>query len=185
MLTRDEFHQLEQRITSAWHSRDHSNAFADIETILREGSVEMKGEALLLAGMIRESEGDLKGAQQHWREALLLAPEGTFLRYSLEDELGKISEKTDAENAVFWYRAALKTCSNGDEFAAIPTLGSFLRLNSGNISQEDRALVASVLQKSWRVLDLPGGPNPDDLVGSVATLTGRFDEMLSGIKNES
>jgi len=180
MLTRSEFNEVQQIIMSAWHTGDLDGAFAAIEAVLKDGTGEMKGQCLFYRGMIRQAEGALENAKEDWLQAHHYSAGGTFLRYELERSLGEVCEETHApQEAQGWYLAALQSCSTGDEFSGNRTLSAYLRLCGGIVSPEDHALVASVVEKSLRVLQLPGVPDVADLDGSVASLTSRFNEMIA------
>lgn len=182
MLTETEFSELQQRLMSAWHRGDLTSAFTEIETALREGTPEMKGQCLFYQGMIREAEGSLDNAKRDWLEALQYAHEGTFLRYQLEYNVGDANERAGIpQEALSWYRAALTTCSRGDEFSGNKTLTAFLRLSGGEIPPEDRVLVSSVAVKSWRVLELSGEPDLKDLTATVKRLTEEFINTVGKI----
>src|SRR6266849_2693040 len=142
MLTDSTFEQLQQVLVSAWHRGDLETAFAQIEIGLREGSPEMKGQCLFYRGMIRESSGALSEAKQDWLDGIQFARDGTFSRYQLEHNIGQACEKSETtQEALGWYRAALRTCSTGGEFSGHETLSAFLRINGSDISPEDTALV--------------------------------------------
>ena|SRR2546422_483532 len=186
MLTQNEFNDAQQRLMSAWHRGDLTKAFAEIDSVLGEGTPEMKGQCLLYRGMIRESQGSLDVAKQDWLKALQYGQEGTFLRYELEHRVGEICEKADAsEEALSWYRKALRTCSTGRQFSGNRTLTAFLRLSGDSFSPADNALLASVIQTSWRVLEVPGEPDLIDLAASISALTTRFNEMITEATAES
>jgi len=179
MLSENDFTAAQQRLVSAWHRGDLTTALSEIDAVLREGTAAMKGQSLFYRGMIRQSEGSLEEAKQDWLEALRYAQEGTFLRYELEHNLGEASEKMDAlADACRWYRNALESCSTGEEFSGSRTLIAFMRLNGGSVSSDDNALLASVIQKSWAVLEVPGRPDLTNLAASVNALTNRFNEMI-------
>jgi tetratricopeptide (TPR) repeat protein len=180
MLTESDFNQVQQRLVSAWHIGDVAAALDEIELVLREGTPEMKAQCIFYRGMIRQSMGSSEKAKQDWLQALSYAREGTFLRYELEHCLGEAYEESEAlKEALQWYRTALGTCSTGEEFSGNKTLVAFMRLSGDNISPDDKALLASVIQKSWRVLEVPGELDLTDLAASVSTLTTRFNNIVA------
>ncbi len=186
MLTEREFVEARQRALVAWHKGDVDGAFAEIEKVLDVGTPEMKGECLFYRGMIRQSVGDMTQARRDWIEALQYAREGTFLRFQVEQNVGESLEREgQTEEALGWYQRALKTCSGGDEFSGQQTLTAYLRLKGGMIEQEDYALLASVAVKSWRVLELPGAPDVDDLPSTSAALAEAFSHRLEMIARDS
>src|SRR5262252_7754503 len=110
MLNQETFDNIQQRLVGAWGKGDLDGAFAEIETVLREGTPAMKGQVLFFRGMIRESGGHLNEARQDWLEAIQYSREGTFLRYQLETSIGAASKKLETDDdALKWYRAALQT----------------------------------------------------------------------------
>lgn len=185
MLTKDEFSEAQQRLVSAWHKGDLARALAEIDSVLLEGTTEMKGQCLLYRGMINESQSSLDLAKRDWLEALQYGKEGTFLRYELEHNLGKACEGSGAvQEALSWYRTALKTCSTGKEFSGNRTLTAFMRLSGANVSPDDYALLALVIQKSWAVLEIPGRPDLADLAASVNELMTRFNKTINEATEE-
>lgn len=185
-LTRREFHTAQQRITSAWHRGDQPTAFAEINRIVRDGRDEMKAQALWLSGLIKQSSGNLRGAEKDWLKALPFAGEGTFLRHTLQHEIGNALETTGCvEDALSWYRAALATCATGDEFAANPSLVAFLRINGENIAEEDRQIVNAAIERSWRVLEVEGKPDLKDVAGNITRLAQEFSSNVDDIVKNS
>jgi tetratricopeptide (TPR) repeat protein len=186
MLTRTEFNQSLHRLRTAWSKGDLASAFSEIEKVLREGSAEMKAECLLYRGEIKDNQGELADAKQDWLNALAYSGEGTFLHYSLERCLGQVCETLGLpEEALRWYRTSLSTCSQGDEFSGHRSLTALLRLTGGEVPPEDKPTVASVAEKSWRVLQLPGAPDLNDLVGTVSKLAEGFQKSVDEIVRES
>ncbi|MEK6280595.1 MAG: hypothetical protein AABN95_09615 [Acidobacteriota bacterium] len=184
MLTQIEFDQLMQSLTLALSQRNLEQALIEKDRVLAEGAPEMKGQCLLFVGMIRESSGDLQSAQKEWLDALSYAGEGTFLRYSLEQNIGRSWEKLgDIDQSLVWYRHALRTCAEGTEFSGQGVLSTFLKLNRETIPKEDETVVKAVISKSWRVLQLPGSPGHTNLVQSIRTLSDSFSATVKKIKN--
>jgi tetratricopeptide (TPR) repeat protein len=115
MLSKSEWEQAQQRVTKAWSKGDLSSAFAEIDGVLRDGTSDMKGQALLYRGMIRESHEDLAGAEQDLTDAISSTRRGSYARYVAERSLGDLAEKKGLRaEALIWYRTALTTCANGD-----------------------------------------------------------------------
>ena len=179
MLSKETFNEIQQRLVTAWHRGDLDRAFLEIETVMREGSPEMKGQCLFFRGMIYESNGSLNQARLDWLDALHYAEDGTFLRYELEMNIGAASEKlSTGDDALTWYRAALMTCVNGHEFSPHQALDAFRRLSGTEISPEDKPLLTTAVEKSWRVLELPGKPDQSDLTSSINQVTQSFNEII-------
>lgn len=186
MLTETEFEQVLQTLTKALSRGDLEQAVIEKDHVLSEGTPAMKGQYLLYLGLTRERSGDLSGGQRDWLDALAFASPRTFLRYSLEENLGRVCRKLfKPGEAQMWYRQALRTCSDGDEFSGNRVLTGFLELNEGGIPPADEALVVSVLNKSWRVLELPGSFDLTDLPGSIKTLSERFSSKVQETKEQA
>ena len=186
MLKEHEFAEMRQKVHGAWHRGDLDTALAGIEKILEEGTPGMKAESLLDRGMIRQSMGALASALQDWTEGLRYAREGTYLRFCLEHSVGEAFERQGLlGEALSWYKTALQTCSRGDEFAGLRALIACLRLNGGNIEPGDDTLLASVVVKSWRVLELPGTPNLENLRAATEELTAAFSKRVDEIVRDS
>ena len=146
----------------------------------------MKGQCLLFRGMIKDDQGEMEDAKEDWLNALAYARPGTFLRYNLESNIGKVCETLGLrEEAVRWYRSALSTCSQGDEFSGHRALVSLVMLNGGQVPPEDNLLFASVSKKSWQVLQLPGAPDLNDLAGTVSKLAEGSQNLGEKVKRES
>jgi len=186
MLTETEFEQVLQTLTKALSQGDLQQALTKKDHVLGDGTPLMKGQYLLFLGLIRERSGDLSGGQRDWLDALAFASPGTFLRYSVEENLGRVCRKlVKPEEAQRWCRQALSTCAEGDEFSGNRVLTEFLELNEGKIPPADEELVVSVLNKSWRVLELPGSFDLTDLPGSIKTVSERFSSKLHETKEQA
>jgi hypothetical protein len=94
-----------------------------------------------------------------------------------ERSLGEACEKLGAPGAALeWYRTALKTCAEGDEFSGGHALKVFLALAGQQLLPDDEATASSVAVKSWRVLELPGSPDLKDLGKTAEALAKRTSE---------
>lgn len=186
MLARTEFNEALARLTSAWGRGDLTSAFSEVEQILQQGTDEMKAQGLCFRGMIKHSQAELADAKEDWLQALPFAGEGTSLQYELQTNIAEVCEVTNPSGeSLRWYRAALTTCSDGDQFSGTRALTAFVRLNGGTLPTGDLVMVASVAEKSWKVLQLPGSPDLDDLVGTVARLSEGFKIKKREIENET
>jgi hypothetical protein len=181
-LTQIEFDQLMRSLTLALSRRNLEQALIEKDRVLRQGTPEMKGQCLLYVGMIRESSGDSQSAQTEWLDALSYAGAGTFLRYDLEQHLGASWEKLgEIDQALVWYRLALRTCAEGAEFSGNKVLSAFLKLNQDTIPKEDETVVKAVIDKTWRVLQLNGAPDLTNLAESIRTLSASFSSEIKEI----
>ena len=173
-----------QRVTYNWAQRNITEALNDVSTLIAKGSPETKLSARLLSGMIKADMGDFNGARHDWLPALRLSAEGSFTKYLLQHNIGEAYEKEGRLNdATVWYRKALRTCAAGDEFSADRTLLMLKSLNKGKILEKDRAIVATAIDKSWRVLQLPGLPDPDNLSKAITQLTQGLGKIVKKIKD--
>jgi len=67
-----------------WHDGNSAGALLILERVLADGSGEMKRVALMLAGMIKEGEGDYEGAANDWSRGLSFSSENPFVKFQLE-----------------------------------------------------------------------------------------------------
>jgi len=187
MLTEREFDEVRRKIVMAWHKGDVDGAFVEIEKVFEgEGTPDMKGECLFYRGMIRESGGDLTAARQDWTEGLQYAREGTFLRFQLEHNVGESLEREGLpEEALDWYKRSLKTCTDGHEYSGHQSLAAYLRLKGGKIEPGTETLIASIIVRSWRVLELPGTPDLKDLLSTATELANVFSNRVEIIVRDT
>jgi tetratricopeptide (TPR) repeat protein len=179
MLSREERHKIEGRISYARAHRDYEQALLEIARLLADESAGMKALALFYRGEVNDDQGHFEEAKQDWLTAIEYEPEGTFLRCHLHHRLAVICEKmTDTEGANGWYRMAMHSCAVGEKFSCPSTLIGFIRNNSGSIASADRDLTASALSKSWSVLDFPGKPDLTDLPASINRLDAMFQALI-------
>lgn len=186
MMNQDEFDGLMGSITGAWAQRDFESAFSQLEAIVKRGSAEMKANALLFSGMIKESNKQLLDARQDWLEGIPHSPQGSFVRYNLQQNIGRSFENENSfAEAHKWYRAAIQTCANGGEFSGEKALVAYLSLHDGQIKDEDRNIFSVAVEKSWRILELPGRPSLDDLPKAVDKLTEHFETLVRDIVEDN
>lgn len=184
MISEEEFDEIFAKITLMWNRREFAEALSKLEEVCQHATPEKKAQCLLYSGMIQQDQGLLEGARRAWLEAIPLSDEGTYLRCSLQNNIGKSLESEGrSEDAITWYRAAVQTCANGDEFAANNALNALIELNGGRVSKEDESAVAAALKKSWRVLELPGTPNLSNLPEAVKQLSEGFSNRFNEIIN--
>lgn len=171
MLTKVEFDAARQRMFSAWHKGDLADAQAAMHIVLSDGSASMKAECLFYEGMMAEERGNLADAQVSWSNGLQYAREGSFLRFQLETGLGGAAERqAQSAEALKWFRSALVTCCQGDEFSGNKALSGYLRLTGGTVDPVDEKIVSCVAEKSWRVIGLPDAPDPNDWTATAVKL---------------
>lgn len=179
VMKKSEQNAILKKITFDWSQRNFEKAFAEIEKLVREGTPDFRASALLLGGMIKEELGTLEEARFNWLSGLESSTTGTFTTYSLEHNIGSSFEKQGLlDEAVSWFRKSLVTCAAGNDFSGEQALSDFCRLTSGDLSDDDKRIVAIVLDKSWRVLGLSGKPDSEDLKASVRILGLHFAGMV-------
>ena len=184
MLTRKKFHEALRRMMVAWQDNS-ADAVAALDLILSQGDSDMKATCLFYQGSMNEGKGDLEAAWQSWSNGLQYAREGSFVRFQLELSLGNICEhQGKPEEALEWFKKALQTCCQGDEFAGVKAVTGYLRLNDGKIEPGDEALIACVVEKAWRVLELAGTPDANDWAAAAARVAGelqsRAEQIIDG-----
>jgi hypothetical protein len=182
MLSKAEFDAARQRMLSAWAKGDVADAQVAMDSVLSDGSPSMKAECFFYQGMMAEERGDLAEAQVSWSNGLQHARDGSFLRFQLETSLGGAAERQmQSAEALTWFRSALETCCQGDEFSGSKALSGYLRVSGGKVEPADETVVSCVAEKSWRVLGLPGAPDSNDWAATVA----RLEQELANRVSES
>jgi len=167
-----------------WHDGNSAGALLILERVLADGSGEMKRVALMLAGMIKEGEGDYEGAANDWSRGLSFSSENPFVKFQLELNLGRLAEKSGNPVAARdWYLAALKTCLVGDGFSGVEVVSEFWSLTEGSISDEERALVSAVVEISWSVHEIIGEPDLRNLGDAISRLKAGLKSQIEAIHN--
>jgi tetratricopeptide (TPR) repeat protein len=184
MLGKKDFNKLLGKMTALWHRRDFDNAKEILQRIILHGDVDMQSQALLYRGMIKQDEGLLADARQDWLDAKSLANEGTFTLYLIQHNLGASYQRENLdEDAISWYRLALQTCIEANDFSCDQTLSSFLSVSHGDIPKDDEMRVIAAVETSWRVLGLPGLPNLTSLPFAINSLDEGFKRLLAETEN--
>ena len=95
-----------------------------------------------------------------------------YERYTLEIALGGISEALgDLKTADYWYVKALETASSDPTTSVGLGLLRLLELRRGRgFDEEERRLAEKALRQSWRLLQIEGEPNLDDLEATTRKL---------------
>ncbi len=179
MMVKEEFNESLKTLTLLWQRKDFDGALGIVEKIIRLGSPEMGAEALLFGGMIRQDQGLFDDARRMWIAALEHASERKFLLYMLQHKIGDSYQiEGSIEKALFWYRAAIQTCVTGNEFSCDQTLTALLSILKNQIPRDDEEQIALAIEKSWRVLELPGTPDLTDLPNAVTKLNEGFLKLM-------
>lgn len=131
------------------------------EFLSQELSPELQSEALGYMASFKEDSGDYEGAKKDLLSALSMCPMLSYAQYTLELNLGGISEKFGMrEDAVLWYMKALATAVKGEDFSGGTALFNLLRLRDKDmLTEQEKILCSQVAQKSWKVLMLHGEPD--------------------------
>jgi tetratricopeptide (TPR) repeat protein len=145
---------------------DHTTAVSIINELLsKKMDDELHSEVLALRADLKEDIGEYEGAKEDLLDALSLIPGNSYARYTLELSLGGICErlKSGAE-ATSWYQKALLTSFHAEEVSGGTALMSFLRIrDEAELAEEERALCTQVALKSWKLLQLSGEPDLNNL----------------------
>lgn len=159
---------------NAWTSGDLAGAIELVGRYLAGNPpFDLRRRAIAFRGDLHEDSGDLDAAKSDFNLALDLSKEPDYERYTLELALGAVAKKLgNLEEADSWYRSALETASLDPTTSGGTALRSLLELRGGNeFSEEERQLVAKVIQQSWHLLQMEGEPNLADLQGTAWKLT--------------
>lgn len=165
-------HHIEREIVHAWNSGDIQTALNLIERVLREGPDEHRGRALLYRGPVREEEDNWLEAMKDFAHAANYIAAGTYARYNAELSAGRASaELGDADEALSWYRAALKTCVYSSEsFSGALAVKTLLTSNGGSLTPQDESLAKQAFEKSWSALEISGQPDLANLSSTAEQL---------------
>lgn len=174
MMTPDEWDAAERGIVRAWTTGAVAQALQEIDRVLERGNDEHRGRALMYRGSIHEEASNWEAARDDFVQAVGLLSARSYLRYTAELSVGHACEKAgETQEAMEWYRAALRTCAQADELFSGATATKALLVLAPELSPSDRELARTVTAKSWQVLSLPNEPNLDDLVGMTEILMQR------------
>lgn len=183
MLSENEFNKFVEEIRFDWAQRHFTDALAKIESVMDRLTPQMKARCLLLRGEMKDEQGLPDDAREDWLTAIDYSIEGSYLRYLLEYEIGNSFQRAALlDKALLRYHKALESCANGDFFSGSSAAAAFLALNGGQIPVKYRSMIATVVEKSWAVLELPGNPQLRDLPQAIVSLIAGRDEKIRKIK---
>jgi len=164
--------EVMRQVASLMRAGDLGTALSEVESFLsRETSPELRSDALGFSAHLKQQSGDLEGAEKDLLSArLLVGP--TYGRYVQELGLGDICQKRQRVNeAVSWYRTALRTCAEGKGISGGTALKAFLMFRpQESLTAEEVELCSRVAERSWQVLGLAGRPDVrrlDNLVSII------------------
>ena len=168
--------------TGAWSQNRPDEAYAIISKIIDQGTAEMKAQALLIEGMIKESHGYHLKARTAWLEALRYCNGRSFLKYSLEHSLAtSFAKEDDIDQAKKWTGLAIVTCSQGAGFSGNKALMDYLTLNGGIIPEDHQEIVAAAVKNSWIAYEMAGVPDNNDLPKAILKLDSHFQDKVREI----
>jgi tetratricopeptide (TPR) repeat protein len=170
MITEQDAIKYFRLIYAARGDNDFEAAESYISTLMTDGNPEVKAQDCWHAAQIKEQLGDFAGAQQLYVEGLNYRPEGTFGRHDLEQLIAQTCEKLgEREEAIEWYRRSMKTYMAGDDFGCLALL-PYLHCCGDEILPEDVTMVERLVERSWKVVGLPGQPDLNDLPGAIRAI---------------
>lgn len=174
MMTPDEWVAAERDIVRAWTTGAAAQALQEIERVLERGNDEQRGRALMYRGSIHEEASNWHAAKDDFMQAVGLLSAGSYPRYTAELSVGHACEKAgEPQEAMKWYRTALRTCVQAEELFSGATATRALLALAPELSPSDRELARAVTAKSWQVLNLPNEPDLDDLAGMTEVMMQR------------
>ena len=186
MLTKETFNKKLEEITFLWNRKDFDGALGVVDDIVLNGDPKMQAQGQFFGGMILKDKGLPENARQFWLDAIPKATNQSYILYLLQYNIGfSFQDEGLTEKAAFWYRSALQTCVTGDEFSGDQALTSLLLLLGGQIPKDDEALVIDAIEKSWRVLELPGMSDLTDIPNAIAKLNEGFSNLLAKTLEET
>ncbi len=133
----------------------------------------LKSETIAYRANVYEKMGDFASAKKDLLYALSLIERENYPKYVLEMEIGIIHEKEyNKEEALSWYSRALSTCVKTGNTSGDWAVRKFVNLKGeNNLTKEERALCEEVVRASWKVLNLSGEPDLDNLIKTADYLT--------------
>ncbi|MEO6391638.1 MAG: tetratricopeptide repeat protein [Pyrinomonadaceae bacterium] len=170
MITEQDAIEYFRSIYAARYADDIAAAEFHISTLMAGGSSEVKAQACWHAAQIKEQLGDFRGAQERYIEGLNYRPGGTFGRHDLQQLIGRTCEKLgEHDEAIQWYRRSMKTCLASEDFGCLALL-PYLKCGGGDIYSEDVPMVKTLVERSWRLLAVPGQPDLNDLARAIRAI---------------
>jgi len=178
------FSQTMGEISSLWYrSKDFETVRRLLEDLMPKLSSEQQSAVLLFLGTIKKEQGLESQAIADWLLAFPLSRTGSYVRYNLQCEIGRMYEsRGETDEAKSFYGAAIVTCVSGDQFSANRALAAFLRLSVDVIEPGCLDMIGKAVRKSWDVLELPGEPDVNDILQAARDLSLGLEEKISKIK---
>jgi hypothetical protein len=165
---------------------DHDAALSNVEAFLsRETNPELRSDALGFRADLKGRLGNIAGAKDDLITARTeVGP--SYGRYVHELSLGTLCESQNLpDEAISWYREALKTCLQGDHISAGTVIDRLINLRPpAALSPEDIDLCQQAIRRSWQVLRLPGIPDLSDLPSSVSEINAAQARPLKALDGD-
>lgn len=126
----------------------------------------LASETIAYRANIYERLGNYESAKKDLLYAISLIKGNNFSKYVLEIEIGSIYEKErNKKEALSWYQKALSTCIKAGDTSGDSAVRRFVRLKGeSNLTKEERDLCEEAVRVSWKVLNLSGEPDLNDLI---------------------
>jgi hypothetical protein len=156
---------------------DLDSALSKVDSFLATGerTPEIRSAALGMKAELQEDAGQLENAKQTLLVARDLVEPG-LSKYVHEFCLAGVCRKQgQIEEAISWYRTALRTSIEGSGVSSGSALKAFLDVlrEPRTLAVDDHDLCVQAIQRSWRILHLAGEPDATDLLRNVSTIRER------------
>lgn len=163
--------------------RDYDGAISIISNILEtETYDDLRCDAYGYRAGLLEKLGKLDGALEDWLTSYSLIEPNPFRdlvyrKYVTELRIGGVYEKqSKMQEALEWYRKALKTIIEGEGTSGSSALKSFIEMiGEDKLTEEDRNLCNEVVIKSWELMQtlgrIEGEPDMRNLLGTVEEIS--------------
>lgn len=165
--------EVQRKLSDLLQKRDLTAALSEVEAfLLSTKNRESRSDALGFKGLLKKELGALEEAKAAYLEAHATSQPSSFMRYVHELCLGEVCEAQHAvDEALSWYKSALRTCRSGGGISGGGALQSYLRhRRDEDLTAEEHALCVAVVKQSWELLRLGGEPDLQDLAKTVSAL---------------
>lgn len=133
---------------------------------------DLRREGTAFRAMLHREQGDLAAAKSDFLAALELAEDRDHVRFELEDSIAVISQElNDRKEAGKWYLSALRTAAADPRVVGGGFLLRYLRFRGDkNLTIEEKQLANKVVHQSWRLLQIDGEPDLENLEVTASRL---------------
>lgn len=161
---------------------EYAVALSEIEKVTPVLLPEQQAHCCLLKAEIKYLQMEEESSRDEMFRGLELSEPGSFLRLTLQLELGRSFERSGEEkDALEFYRSAITTCAEGEGFSGRDPLIAFLKLNRGNIPDSDNEIFEIALRKSMDVLEADFDYEEDELSKRIVKLDEHFEILKRNI----